>query len=512
MTTREQQFDNKKLGIFVHWGPSCVPAFTPDVTRGAFEKVREGTEAAGYPDVPDAMFYWYNMRQPGSITAAYHERTYGSEYPYERFVEEFARRMETVSLDEIAETVRSSGARYCNLTAMHHDGFRLWPSAVTTPGGTGASYQTGRDIVGELRDLLVPHGVDMGLYLSGGYYWPWRMNTVNTLADTLTSVPGDEHMARFVTQLWAEVSHRYAPYVLWNDIGLPAGTDVGALVATFRAHRRDGVVNDRLYVYPQSAVLRALLKVPCVNRAVSWLINTLFPPTVLLPQPADADFAVLEEARIERSAPPPRRKWESTVVFGNSFGYCRQEDAERWMSTRALVATFVDVIVKGGNMLLNIGPDADGRVPTEQRATIAEFGDWVRHNAEAVFDTRVYTGDGITLLAVEPSYGNNTSDRCVAAVSAAPAPVDDDDDDEQQSVFYIFLHMPIDGARYLLRSRAFAGHDGRWTAHVVGGGGVGVTQCHDDDELTISVPHWPPIDVAAGTGVVRMERTVCLLC
>jgi len=87
-------------------------------------------------------------------------------------------------------------------------------------------------------------------------------------------------------------------------------------------------------------------------------------------------------------ADTPDYKWESTRGVGFSFGYNRNEGDEHHLKAVELVRSFVDVVSKGGNLLLNVGPMADGTIPALQGKRLEVLGNWLAVNGEAVYGAR----------------------------------------------------------------------------------------------------------------------------
>ena len=108
----------------------------------------------------------------------------------------------------------------------------------------------------------------------------------------------------------------------------------------------------------------------------------------MLPAPPHFDFrtpeyAVFPDIKAE--------KWESCRGLGYSFGYNRNETVDDMLSPADLVRSFVDIVSKNGNLLINVGPMGDGTIPTEQAERLEALGAWLAVNGEAIYGSRPWT-------------------------------------------------------------------------------------------------------------------------
>jgi alpha-L-fucosidase len=169
---------------------------------------------------------------------------------------------------------------------------------------------------------------------------------------------------------------------MWNDIGMPIGLDVAALMADYYNALPDGVVNDRF----SQIDLRGMDNRPLARWFFSKLLALLMRhmDKISLPVGVHADFRTPEYGRYRKIKP---QTWEATRGIGLSFGYNQNEISGDLLSPSALITTFVDIVSKNGNLLLNIGPRADGSIPESQLSRLLALGRWLDVNGSAIFDT-----------------------------------------------------------------------------------------------------------------------------
>ena len=147
-----------------------------------------------------------------------------------------------------ANVFKKTGARYAVLTTKHHDGFRLWPSKVQNPHRDSATITATRDLAGELTSAVSGAGLKMGLYYSGGLDWTFTDKPIVTMQDLMARVPQTEEYARYADAHWTELTDRYQPAVMWNDINYPKAGKIPELFAHYYNTVPEGVINNRFGV------------------------------------------------------------------------------------------------------------------------------------------------------------------------------------------------------------------------------------------------------------------------
>jgi alpha-L-fucosidase len=337
-----------KLGIFIHWGLYSVPGWAPlnhpdhDFSSNDYIKYD-----------PYAEWYLNTMRVPGSPTEAYHKEHFGANFSYYEFAPEFNRESKKWNPDAMAAVFKAAGARYVVLTSKHHEGFTLWPSSTPNPNPTlkPSQLHTERDIVGDLTKAVRAQGLRMGLYYSGGYDWTFNTGPILVNADYQTVKPETEAYGKYANAQIHELIERYKPSLLWNDIDWPKTGDALGVEADYYNAVPDGVIDDRFGI-------------------------------------KHADFTSPEYAKLDHIS---EKKWEECRGLGRSFGYNRAEGENETIAPADLIALLVDIVSKNGNLLLDVGPEANGTIPPVQMERLKVLGAWLQQNGEAIYETTPWT-------------------------------------------------------------------------------------------------------------------------
>ncbi len=383
-----------KLGIFVHFTLASVPAFAPQNVSMSDLFARRDPKALAWS--PYVEWYENSLRFPESPVARYHAERYGDR-PYASFASEFEAGLESWRPEAWAEAFKSAGARYVVLVAKHHDGYCLWPSAIKNPKRPG--YHTRRDVVGELAEAVRSAGLRFGLYYSGGLDWTFDDRPLGTFSDLLAAQPGGAYPAYAEAQV-RELLTRYRPSVLWNDISWPAPLRALArLLADYYAAVPDGVVNDRFWPRSPSwhlaATRPARQLIDALVARAAWRGQGLVPP-----RPPLFDVRTPEYTVLAAGAATP---WECVRGIDQSFGYNRASSESDRLSRRDLLWSFVDIVARGGNLLLNVGPRGeDAAIPGPQLDRLAWLASFTGGSGAAVFGSRPWVfpaGEGAGLEA-----------------------------------------------------------------------------------------------------------------
>jgi alpha-L-fucosidase len=349
-------YADAKLGIFIHWGLYSVPGWAVLTPEGEKLSPEEYLKRNPY-----AEWYYNTLRLEGSPTQAYHKEHYGANYNYYNFAETFDKETQKWKPEEWAQVFKMAGARYVVLTSKHHEGFTLWPSETPNPTLPKDRQHATRDLVGELTNAVRAQGMKMGLYYSGGYDWTFVPGPITSWKQAKSVKPQTEAYGKYADAHLRELIRKYQPSVLWNDIDYPKSGHALEIIAEYYNAIPEGVVDDRFGV-------------------------------------THADFSSPEYETLGKIS---AKKWEECRGLGRSFGYNRAEGETDTIKNDELIYLLVDIVSKNGNLLLDVGPEADGTIPAVQMDRLKALGTWLEMNGEGIYGTRPWkraegaTADGI---------------------------------------------------------------------------------------------------------------------
>lgn len=338
-----QWFTDAKFGIFIHWGVYSVPAWAPT-----------GKEWPLYSKY--AEWYWYRLQSDsskvGDAFRAFHAKTYGPQVRYQDFAQQF--KAELFNPNQWADLFMQSGAKYVVLTSKHHEGFTLWPSQHAN-GWNAMEMGPHRDLAGDLSNAVKAKGLKMGYYYSL-YEW------YNDLYRKDVNRYVDAHM---LPQL-KDLVMRYQPDIVWPD---------GEWEHPSKVWRSEEFL---AWLYNESPVKETV----AVNDR--WGKET---------RSKHGGYYTTEYDRVHEAVGKEvkmAKPWEECRGIGGSFGFNRGENLEDYASGKALVHLLIEKVARGGNLLLDIGPAADGTIPVIMQQRLLEMGAWLKLNGEAIYGTAAW--------------------------------------------------------------------------------------------------------------------------
>ncbi len=332
-------FAKAKFGIFIHWGPYSVPAWSP-----------KGTYTEWYQQWLQSESIFGNGEFTGQEIPEFHKSTYGDDFSYYDFPKMW--KAEMYDPEEWASIFKNAGARYVVMTSKHHDGFALWPSkhASQSRDLKWNSVETGprKDLVKPYMKAMKGAGLKAGLYYSL-YEWfhPWY------------KIKSDKFVSDHYHPQFKDLVNRYEPDLIYADGEWEQTNDYWKsrelLTWLFNESqvKEDVVINDR------------------------WEKDQRFKHGGYFTNEYDAG-----------GQDDWTRPWEEIRGMGLSFGYNRNEDIKDYNTAQTLVLMLVDVVSQGGNLCLNVGPNAAGEIPVIMQERLQQIGKWLKINGEAIYGTK----------------------------------------------------------------------------------------------------------------------------
>lgn len=352
-------FIDGKFGIFIHWGPYAVPAFENE---------------------------WYarNMYQKDSKAFLHHIEAWGPQdkFGYKDFIPKFG--AEKFDAAEWADIFKRSGAKYVVPVAEHHDGFSMYDSDLNE--WNSVKMGPHKDILGLLKSALKKEGLVFGLSThraENAWFYNGGMKYPSDVQDMSIALYGrrydDEKYTEDFAREWLthtyELVNKYEPELIWFDwtVNNPV------LMPYF---------NKFLAYY--------------YNNALDWgkdvVVNTK------QGYPTNVHVWDVERGKSGKMMQFP---WQTDTSVGKkSWCYI---DGEENKTPEQIVHDLIDIVSKNGNLLLNIGPRADGTITEEQKGVLLSIGKWLEVNGDAIYGTRCWKkfGEG----DAEPTKGSFTDNE-----------------------------------------------------------------------------------------------------
>ena len=329
-------YTDARFGMFIHWGLYAIPA------RGEWVRSVE--------------------RIPKEAYMTYFEEFDPVDYDPKQW----------------AKAAKEAGMKYMVLTAKHHDGFCLFDSQYTDFKSTNT--KCGRDLVREYVDAVRAEGLKVGLYFSiiDWYHddYPHYGDKQHPMRDDPAYGNEGRDFDRYLTYMHNQVRELCTNYgkidILWFDFSYEDQYNVmrgekwkaTELVTMVRQLQPGVIIDNRLEVSGEGF-------------GSMWEGN---------PTPYHGDFVSPEQIIPPQGIQDKQGRdlvWEACVTMNNNWGYCEYD--RFYKPAPMLIKKLVECVSKGGNMLLNVGPDAKGNIPPQSQAILKEIGAWMKRNSKSIY-------------------------------------------------------------------------------------------------------------------------------
>lgn len=331
VNNRAEWFVNDRYGMFIHWG---LYAGAEGIWKG--ESLRNDN---GYAE-------WIQYR---------------NQIPKEEYLK-LANRFdwESINVEEWVLLAKEAGMKYITLTAKHHDGFALWDSKVSEYDIAELT-NTKRDIVKELAQACKKHGLKMGLYYSHWIDWEHEFGWKHE-HEIYPITPGqyDQYWQQKVIPQVRELLINYKVDLFWFDMWI---------------NHSETIVSKK-----QLLQLKNLIREIQPNCLVNSRLG------LSLEEDPDVDFRTLGDNQLgNKKFDYP---WQTPATVAHSWGFSSLED--NWKSTTTLLQNIVNNVALNGNLMLNIGPRANGDVPYEIKQRLLQIGHWLKANGESIYGAKAF--------------------------------------------------------------------------------------------------------------------------
>jgi len=290
----------------------------------------------------------------------FHNKVYGPAVKYRDLATEF--KAEMFDAYAWAEIFKSSGAKYVVLTTKHHDAFTLWPSKYS-PSWNSVQMGPKADLVANITDAVRSKGLKMGYYYSL-LEWKHPLYGWKTIERYAL-----EHM---IPQM-KELVETYKPDLIFADGDWDFKSNWYKSTTFLKWLYNESPVKDSILVNDRWGKE--------TRGKHGGYFTTEYDTLTDLTKKHDSDFT---------------KPWEECRGIGASFGYNRNENLEDYSTSQQLIHILIEKVAKGGNLLLNIGPTGDGRIPVIMQQRLADIGEWLRINGEGIYATRRWVEGGST--------------------------------------------------------------------------------------------------------------------
>lgn len=267
---------------------------------------------------------------------------------YQPFAKDFT--ADKFDAAQFVKTAQEAGMKYIVITSKHHDGFAMFDTKVNGWNIVQAT-PFKRDPLKELAEECRKKGIKLGFYYSQAQDWNNGGSAAGGKWDKAQEHSMDDYIDKTAIPQIKEILTNYGtdtPAVVWWDTPTDMTKERAARIDAVIQKLRPGLIQN--------------------NRLGGGTKGDTETPEQHIPAQGY-----------------PGRDWEACMTMNNTWGF--KKDDTNWKSTEALISNLCDIASKGGNYLLNVGPDSHGEIPAESVKRLSEVGAWMKVNGEAIYGT-----------------------------------------------------------------------------------------------------------------------------
>jgi alpha-L-fucosidase len=262
---------------------------------------------------------------------------------------------------EWVRIAKDAGMKYIVITSKHHDGFVMFPSALTDWDIKSTPFK--RDPLKELSEACKTEGIKFCCYYSimdwhhpdWGRREPWN--------DTATGQPDMDRYVVYMKGQLRELITNYHPALLWFD---------GEWESVWTHERAVDLYNFLRRLDPNLIINNRIDK---ARKGLEGMNDK---------SGAVGDYGTPEQ-NIPANGFGPGVDWESCMTMNDTWGYNKRDTD--WKSPQTIIRNLIDIASKGGNYLLNVGPTGEGLIPDASVSRLAAVGQWMKVNGQAIYGT-----------------------------------------------------------------------------------------------------------------------------
>ena len=340
-------FQEARFGMFIHWGLYAIPALGE----------------------------W--VRSQKNITNE----------EYQKYFNEF--NPKNYNPKEYAKIAKRAGMKYAVMTAKHHDGFCLFDSKYTTYKSTNTKCK--RDLIKEYVEAFRGEGIKVGLYYS---LLDWHHEDYPAY--------GDRHHPMRNNEEFKNKTYKFENYVQYfhNQVR-ELLTNYGKIDIMWFDFSYDDMAGEKWQATKLMKMVRDLQPHIIVDNRLDDKKN--IKKANLSPYTGDFDSP-------EQIIPPKgvvdengnKVPWEACITLNNNWGYSAFD--KDFKSSKQIVRALVECVSKNGNLILNVGPDANGEIPKESSDILEEVGNWMKYNGESIYKCKAS-------MYAKPEWGRYTQNE-----------------------------------------------------------------------------------------------------